>query len=133
MKNPVAPNEKPCRPRVAQQHRPIKTLSQPVSILPGTIPNTPARGHHTLGTTGLEPWIDHIAHPAPTGVSWWWCQGSHRPSCTYSSVPSDGGVERHLGCVCVGGERISPDKSPPRSCGILNPPTHLEGNPCLTL
>ena len=32
----------------------------------------------------------------------------------------------------VGGGRISPDKSPPRSCGILNPPTHLEGNPCLT-
>ena len=46
-------------------------------------------------------------------------------------VQSDGGVERHLGCVCVGG-RISPYKSPQSSCGMLDPPMHLEGNPCLT-
>jgi hypothetical protein len=34
--------------------------------------------------------------------------------------------------VCVLGGRISPYKSPQSSCGMLDPPMHLEGNPCLT-
>ena len=51
-------------------------------------------------------------------------QGSHDTTHRFHQmVPKD--------TLGVGG-RISPDKSPPRSCGILNPPTHLEGNPCLT-
>jgi hypothetical protein len=42
------------------------------------------------------------------------------------------GCNRNGRALYVHVHMFSPDKSPPRSCGILNPPTHLEGNPCLT-
>ena len=57
------------------------------------------------------------------------------PSCNYRDLmtlligSNDGGVYRHPGCC---GGHITPDRSPPRSCSIINPSTHLEGNPCLT-
>ena len=46
------------------------------------------------------------------------------PSCNYRGLmtlligSNDGGVYRHPGCC---GGHITPDRSPPRSCGIINP------------
>ena len=46
------------------------------------------------------------------------------PSCNYRVLmtqlisSNDGGVYRHPGCC---GGHITPDRSPPRSCGIMNP------------